>query len=149
MSRIGILTCSNATGELGCSASVCLRDLRKRAGEFARYPKDSPLALVGIISCPGCPTLTGPQKLLERVRALTEFRLDTIHLTYCLVALCPFKNKYIRALKENFPQTEIVCGTHESHLTHHRFRDEVAGLFCQPRRTMTDLILGRHKESKQ
>jgi len=146
VSRIGILTCSNATGDLGCSSVSCLRDLRKRDGEFSRYPADRPLDLVGIISCPGCPTLTGPEKLLKRVRALTEFRLDAIHLSYCIIALCPFKQKYTTALKENFPSVEIIEGTHAPHITYEKFREEVRELFCQQRRTMTDIILGRQHE---
>lgn len=143
MSRIGILTCANATGELGCSSVSCLRDLRKREGEFARYPLDQPLDLVGLISCPGCPTAVGPQKLLQRVRALTEFHLDAIHLSYCLLALCPFREKYLAALRESFPFITVVDGTHQPHITHALFRDHVRDLFSQPRSTMTDVILGR------
>lgn len=30
------------------------------------------------------------------------------------MALCPFKNKYIKLLGENFPEIEIIQGTHES-----------------------------------
>jgi len=30
MARIGILTCSNATQDLGCSSVSCLHDMRKR-----------------------------------------------------------------------------------------------------------------------
>jgi predicted metal-binding protein len=143
MSRIGILTCANATGELGCSSVSCLRDMRKREGEFARYPVNEPLDLVGIISCPGCPTTVGPHKLLQRVRALTEFHLDAIHLSYCMLALCPFRQKYLTALTENFPSPEIVSGTHQPHITHEEFKGHVRELFCQPRRTMTDVIQGR------
>lgn len=62
MARIGILTCSNATQDLGCSSASCLADFRKRRGAFADYPKDEPLDLVGIINCPGWPTLTGSEK---------------------------------------------------------------------------------------
>jgi predicted metal-binding protein len=71
-----------------------LADFRKRRGTFAQYPQDEKLTLVGIINCPGCPTLTGPDKLLHRIKALTEFKVDTIHFTYCMKALCPFKEKY-------------------------------------------------------
>jgi predicted metal-binding protein len=119
--------------------------MRKRKGEFARYSADSALDLVGIINCPGCPTTTGTQKLMQRIRALTEFRIDAIHLTYCLIALCPFKEKYVKALAEAFPQVEIVRGTHESHITYEQFRKEVGELFNQPQYNMVDLILGRHK----
>ncbi len=141
MAKIGILTCSNATQDLGCSSVSCLADLRKRKGTFAVYPAEEKLTLIGIINCPGCPTLTGPYKLLGRVRALTEFGVDAIHFTYCMKALCPFKDKYKTALEEAFPKVRVVIGTHEEHVTPDEFRRRVKKLFCQPRRTMVDVIL--------
>lgn len=143
MARIGILTCSNATQDLGCSSSSCLADLRKRGGTFEEYPEDGELTLVGIISCPGCPTLTGPDKLLQRVKALTEFKVDAIHFTYCLTALCPFKEKYRKALEEKFPDIKVLMGTHKSALTHEAFREKIKKLFNQDRKTMVDVILKR------
>jgi predicted metal-binding protein len=143
MAKLGILTCSNATQELGCSSVSCLADLRRRKGTFADYPEKEKLTLVGIISCPGCPTLTGPVKLLERIRALTDFGVDAIHFSYCMKVLCPFKEKYQKALETSFPTIRIVIGTHEEHLTPEEYRERVGKLFCQPRKTMTDIILGK------
>jgi len=143
MARIGILTCSNATQDLGCSSVSCLADFRKRKGTFAEYPESERLTLVGIISCPGCPTLTGPDKLLQRIRALTEFKVDTIHFSYCMKALCPFKDKYRQALEEAFPDVKIVIGTHQEHVTPEEYRARVKKLFRQPRKTMVDLILDK------
>lgn len=143
MPRIGILTCSNATQDLGCSSASCLADLRKRRGAFAEYPSADPLDLVGIINCPGCPTLTGPDKLLQRIRGLTDFRVDVIHFSYCVKSLCPFKEQYKNALGEAFPGIKIVIGTHQEHITPEAFRGRVKKLFCQPRKTMVDLILNR------
>ncbi len=143
MSRIGILTCSNATQELGCSSASCLADLRKRRGAFELYPKNEPLDLVGIISCPGCPTLSGPDKLLLRIRGLTEFRVDAIHFSYCVKTLCPFRIKYKDALEKAFPNIKIVSGTHQEHITAEEFRERVKKLFCQPRKTMIDIILDK------
>lgn len=57
------MTCSNAAQEPGCSSAVCLADMRKRKGAFADYPKEEPVALVGMISCPGCPALVVEDKL--------------------------------------------------------------------------------------
>ncbi|WP_217806043.1 CGGC domain-containing protein [Sporomusa malonica] len=54
--RIGILTCSAATQDLGCSSVSCLHDLRKRKGTFERYSSEQNLDLIGIINCAGCPT---------------------------------------------------------------------------------------------
>ena len=141
MARIGILTCSNATQDLGCSSVSCLADFRKRKGTFAQYPENEKLTLVGIINCPGCPTLTGPEKLLQRIRGLTEFKVDAIHFTYCMKALCPFKEKYKSALEEAFPKIKIVIGTHTEHVTPEEYRGRVKKLFCQPRKTMVDVIL--------
>lgn len=141
MAKIGILTCSNATQELGCSSVSCLADFRRRKGTFAAYPGDEKLTLVGIINCPGCPTLTGPDKLIRRIRALTDFGVDAIHLSYCLKALCPFREKYREALEQSFPGIRVVIGTHEEHITPEEFRGRVRKLFCQPRKTMVDIIL--------
>lgn len=147
MARIGILTCSNATQDLGCSSVSCLADLRKRKGAFADYPTEEKLTLMGIINCPGCPTLTGADKLLQRVSALTEFGVDTIHFTYCMKALCPFKEKYKTALEEAFPSVKVVIGTHEEHLAPEEYRKRVKKLFCQPRKTMVDIILRKDEDT--
>ncbi len=148
MAKIGILTCSNATQELGCSSVSCLSDFRKRKGAFADYPSEEKLTLMGILNCPGCPTLTGPDKLLQRIRALTEFGVDTIHFTYCMKALCPFKEKYKAALEETFPEVRIVIGTHEEHVSPGEYRRRVKKLLCQPRKTMVDIILNRDNETE-
>ena len=146
MAKIGILTCSNATQDLGCSSVSCLSDFRKRKGAFANYPQDEKLTLMGMINCPGCPTLTGPDKLLERIRALTEFGVDVIHFSYCVKALCPFKEKYKAALEQAFPKIRIVIGTHEEHVTPEEFRRRVKKLFFKPRKTRVDVILNKDEE---
>lgn len=140
MARIGILTCANATQDLGCSSVSCLADLRKRRGEFAAYPAEGPLDLIGIISCPGCPTLSGPDKLLQRIRGLTEFRVDAIHFSYCMKALCPFLKKYQEAVQNAYPDVRVVIGTHQEHITPEEFRKRAGRLFRQDRKTMADLI---------
>ena len=146
MARIGILTCSNATQELGCSSASCLSDFRKHKGAFSEYSETEQLTLVGIINCPGCPTLTGPDKLLQRIRGLTEFGVETIHFSYCIKALCPFKQKYKKALEETFPQIRIVIGTHTENVSPEEFRGRVKNLFHQPRKTMVDIILNKDKD---
>ncbi len=143
MPRIGILTCSNATQDLGCSSASCLADFRKRRGTFADHPTNEPLDLVAIINCPGCPTLTGPDKLLQRIRALTEFRIGAIHFSNCVKALCPFKETYKKTLEEKFPEIKIIIGTHQEHITDDEFRERVKKLFRQPRKTMVDVILDK------
>ncbi len=143
MAKIGILTCTNATQDLGCSSVSCLADFRKRKGTFAEYPESEKLTLIGIINCPGCPTLTGPDKLIERIRALTDFGVEAIHFSYCIKALCPFKEKYKDALELSFPKIKVVIGTHEEHITPEEFRRRVKKLFRQPRKTMVDIVLDK------
>ncbi|MCK5505851.1 MAG: CGGC domain-containing protein [Thermodesulfovibrionia bacterium] len=145
MAKIGILTCSNTTQDMSCSSAPCLRDMRERKGAFSRYSKDEPLDLTGIINCANCPTLAGYEKLLNRVRALTEFNVDAIHLTYCIDTLCPFKSKYVSLLEKNFPDIEIVVGTHEARATPEQFREKVRKVLCRPRQIMADITKGRVK----
>ena len=143
MTKIGILTCSNATQDLGCSSPSCLKSLRERLGAFADYDESENLVLTGIINCPGCPTLTGPDKLLQRIKGLTEFGVDVIHFTYCMKALCPFIGKYKKALEEAFPEIKIVVGTHAVAVEPEQYREKVGKLFRQDRKSMTDIILKR------
>ncbi len=145
MARIGIITCSNCTQDANCASVVCLGDLRKRKGIFDRYPKDEPLDLIGIINCAGCPTLAVPEKILKKVEALAEFRLDALHFSFCMTALCPFLAKYRKVISTEFPALELVDGTHNP-INKEKFQEGVRELLrptiCRPQ-TMTDSIRGR------
>jgi len=110
MARIGIITCSNCTQESNCASVVCLADIRKRRGFFESYPKDEPLDLVGIISCAGCPTIAAPEKILSRVGAVASYRLDALHLSFCLVSFCPFVKIYSQLIKGVFPAIIFLWG---------------------------------------
>jgi predicted metal-binding protein len=147
MARIGIITCSNCTQDSNCASVVCLADMRKRRGLFASYPQDEPLDLIGIINCAGCPTLAAPEKILKRVRAVAEFRLDALHLSFCMVTLCPFVKSYTALIKPEFPGIIVVMGTHQP-TKRDRFQRGVKELLCQTlaaTQTMNDLIRGTIK----
>ena len=147
MARIAILTCSNCTQDSNCASVVCLGDMRKRRGFFESYPQDEPLDLIGIINCAGCPTLAAPEKILKRVRAVAEFRLDALHLSFCMVTLCPFIKTYTALIKREFPGINIVMGTHQP-ADRDRFQRGVKELLCQTLaapQTMNDLIRGTLK----
>jgi len=147
MARIGIITCSNCTQETNCASVVCLADMRKRRAFFEPYPKDEPLDLIGIINCAGCPTIAAPEKILKRVRAVAEFRIDALHLSFCMVALCPFVKLYTDLIKQEFPGINIVMGTHQPADRRHFVRG-VKELLCQtlaPPQTMNHLIRGTIK----
>ena len=142
MARIGILTCSNCIQETNCASVVCLADMRKRRGLFGKYSKDESLDLVGIISCAGCPTVIAPEKILTRVRALAEFRLDALHFSYCITALCPFIEKYKKAINDAYPDLEIVLGTHKP-IDKKEFQRGVKEILCptiSPLQSMNEII---------
>jgi predicted metal-binding protein len=152
MARIGIITCANCTQDANCAAVVCLADLRKRRGFFERYPKDEPLDLVGFISCAGCPTAAAPEKILRRVKAIADFKVQALHLSYCMTAVCPFVHKYEEIIKEKFPNLEIVLGTHQPNRSKEEFRQGVKELLCQtlaPPQTMADMIRGNIKTPQE
>lgn len=147
MARIGIITCSNCTQDSNCASVVCLGDLRKRRGFFDQYPQEEPLDLIGIINCAGCPTIAAPEKILKRVRAVAEFKINALHLSFCMVALCPFINQYSKLIKEAFPGINLVMGTHQP-LDKSHFQKGVKELLCQTLtspQTMNDMIKGTIK----
>jgi predicted metal-binding protein len=124
-----------------------LGDMRKRRGFFDRYPSDQPLDLIGMINCAGCPTLAAPEKILKKVRALAEFRLDALHLSFCLTAVCPFVKKYTEVIQRAYPDLEIVQGTHQPMDKTH-FQQGLKELLCQTlahMQTMNDMIQGNLK----
>ncbi|MGD9504410.1 MAG: CGGC domain-containing protein [Syntrophobacteraceae bacterium] len=144
MARIGILTCSNCTQETHCASVVCLADMRKRRGMFERYSKDEPLDLVGLINCAGCPTIAAPEKILRKVRAVAEFKLDALHFSFCMTALCPFLGKYEKVIAAAYPGLEIVHGTHKP-IDKGAFQGDVRELLCptvRPPQTMNDIVKG-------
>ena len=147
MARIGILTCSNCTQETNCASVVCLGDMRKRRGFFERYLGEDKLDLIGIINCAGCPTLAAPEKILKRVKALAEYRLDALHFSYCMTTLCPFLKKYQAVIKEAYPGLAIIPGTHIPK-DKEQFRKDVKELLCptvNEIQDMNNVIMGTLK----
>jgi len=151
MARIGILTCSNCTQDTNCASVVCLGDMRKRRGFFERYQNDEKLDLIGIINCAGCPTLAAPEKILKRVKALADYKLDALHLSYCMTALCPFLNKYQAVIAQAYPDLEIVSGTHIPK-DKMQFRSDVKELLCPTVsvvQDMNDIIKGTLQKNNE
>jgi len=142
--KIGIITCSNATNDMDCCAAPCLRDLENQVGTFERY-KGREVKLVGLISCAGCPTKIYPEKIMRKVKTLVEFDINVIHFSYCMVALCPFLDKYINVVKKKYPEIELVKGTHDSHITVEQYQDYVKTT-CIKGMKMNDVIFRRVKE---
>ena len=147
MARIGILTCSNCTQETNCASVVCLGDMREKRGFFERYLGEDKLDLIGIINCAGCPTLAAPEKILKRVKALAEYRLDALHFSYCMTTLCPFLKKYQTVIKEAYPGLTVIPGTHITK-DKEQFRRDVKELLCptvNEIQDMNNVIMGTLK----
>lgn len=106
------------------------------------YPKEESLHLVGIINCAGCPTINAQEKILRKVRAIAEFRVDSIHFSFCMTAVCPFKNKYADVIRNAYPEVKLIMGTHTPR-DFGEFQGEVKEFLCSERLAMTDLIKGR------
>lgn len=141
MARIGIINCSNMARELDCAAVVCLGDMRKRKGFFDVYSKEEPLELIGIIACAGCPTAIFPEKILRKVDAIARFRVEAIHLSYCMVSLCPFIHKYAEVISTAYPGIKLVMGTHTPHDTD-KFRNSVKQCLSVCGKKSADIIQG-------
>jgi len=139
--KIGIITCSNATIEMDCCAAPCLRDLNKHLGSFKEHHENPPI-LAGMITCAGCPTLAYPEKIMRKIKTLIEFEISTIHFSYCMVALCPFLNKYIKIIEKEYPDIRLIKGTHVSSLSSEQFRDYV-NIACKNNLNMCDIIKRR------
>ncbi|MBN2706308.1 MAG: CGGC domain-containing protein [Deltaproteobacteria bacterium] len=145
MARIGIMTCSNCARETNCSSVVCFADMRKRRGFFKCYSRDEPIDFVGLAHCAGCPTAVAPGKILKRVCSLVEYKIDVLHFSYCMTALCPFLGAYEKEIRRVYPELKIVHGTHQPGDTEN-FKKAVKEMLCPTVRIpqdMNDLIRER------
>ena len=150
MAKIGILGCQTTTEQMNCVMVGCLGNIRGREGKFKEeYAEDEPLELVGIISCGGCPTAVGADRIWQKVRALTDYGIDSLHLTSCLTYLCPFKEEFVETIREEYPDLKLVEGTHAFHdleAVRLGIRELVSQRAVTPQR-MNDLIFKRIKIS--
>jgi len=133
--RIGILTCSNTTRVLDCTLSPCLSDLYQHKGLFGRY-KGNKIELGGIISCNGCPTILGAKIIIPKVKSLIHYNIKDIHLSYCMITVCPFIKKYIAIIKKEFPDINLVLGTHEAHQSDETFRCNISKMLIERKRNI-------------
>ena len=147
MAKIGILGCDSTTRSMNCVMIGCFGNLREKKGSFTDYPKDEPLNLIGIIHCGGCPTAVGADGIWQKVKALTDYGIDSLHLTSCLVQICPFKDEFIKTIRKDFPQLKIVEGTHPFHDID-AFKKGIRELVSQraaPPQRMNDLVFKKIK----
>lgn len=127
MAKISIFSCPKVTRKLGCSNAQCLYDMRNRIGSFEQYAKNSEAELVGVASCPGCPTETVPERIINQMLNLTDFDVDAIHFANCLDTFCAFRYRYQTLIQRNFPNIKIVSGACRIHMAH----DEEKQINCK------------------
>ena len=147
MPKVGILGCEATTRDMDCVMIGCFGNMRGRNGMFERYSEDDPPELVGIISCGGCPTAIGADRIWQKVKALKEYGIEALHLTSCLVQVCPFTEEFITAIRSEYPDLQIVEGTHAFHDVN-AFKAGIKELATQRAVTpqkMNDLVFKRIK----
>jgi len=115
MPKVGILGCDATTRDMDCVMIGCLGNLRGRQGSFEPYSENDPPELIGIIHCGGCPTAVGTDRIWQKVKALAEYGIEALHLTSCLVEVCPFKEQFVKTIKREYPDIKVVEGTHPFH----------------------------------
>ena len=108
MTRVGIIRCQEQS--TSCAGFHCFPALREKAGSFTGY-RD--IELVGFDTCGGCGRGKA-DKIVAKAKRLVQEGAEVIHLGNCLIGSCPFKNIYIKALKEQAGIT-IVENTHPVH----------------------------------
>ena len=147
MPKIGILGCDATTRDMNCVMIGCFGNLRGRQGSFEQYSEDDPPELTGIIHCGGCPTAVGSDRIWQKVKALVEYGIDALHLTSCLVQICPFKDEFVATIQREYPDLKIVEGTHPFHDVN-AFKAGIRELASQratPPQRMNDLVFKRIK----
>ncbi|MBU1048998.1 CGGC domain-containing protein [Candidatus Bipolaricaulota bacterium] len=116
--KIGIIICDRYRS---CGGGKCFRAMHERAGEFARYPANEPLEIVGYSSCNGCPGGNVEYVPDEMIRNGAQ----AIHLATGLVVgypPCP-RQGYFKEYIESKYNIPAVIGTHpipQKYFTVHR-----------------------------
>jgi predicted metal-binding protein len=133
--KTGILTCSNTTRVLDCPLGACLKDLYERKGAFKEYGNKR-IELVGINSCHGCPTVVGESSILSKIESLKHYGATHIHISYCVLVLCPFVKRYIKVIKDKFPDLNLIQGTHQPHQSREKFKCDIKNMLKDKRKTV-------------
>ncbi len=118
MAKIAIIGCKRIQDQLCIACEKCLKAIKLREGEFARFKDDDEIDLVALGNCGDCPGLTMPKiQLMNCIADSLDRDYDTIFFGTCVVKAkktgdCPLDfDKLAGLIKENFGK-EVVFGTH-------------------------------------
>ena len=109
--KIGILSCANMAEHGKCATAGCIHAFNNNIDNFTEYAENG-AELLGITHCSGCPTALAPERITQNLSTLITMGMERLHISSCILGFCPFKNKYINAIKTKFPNLEISEGTH-------------------------------------
>ncbi|MBU0513581.1 MAG: CGGC domain-containing protein [Proteobacteria bacterium] len=143
MTKVGIVSCFNVTEEHGCVMIGCLAHARGKKTFFESH--EGEVVLQGVITCHGCPTAVGSARILKRVKMLTDYGIDALHFSSCMVQLCPFLDEFETDVRAEFPELTIVRGTHP-YLDEEAFKRGVSELNAQrvrPPQNINDVVFKR------
>lgn len=143
MTKVGIVSCYNVSEEHGCVMIGCLAHAQGKKTFFEQHEGD--VNLVGVISCMGCPTAVGTEKILRRVRMLVDYGIDALHFSSCMVQLCPFLDRFEEHVRREYPHLTIVRGTHP-YLDEEAFKagmTEVNAARVHPPQDVNDVVFKR------
>ena len=117
MTKIAIVGCRRVQDHLCVACAKCLKALKNRDGEFARYKGEAELVALG--DCGDCPGLIMPKlTLMNEINSMIGNEFDTIHLGTCVVKAkktgkCPLDfDQLTQLIKDNFGKG-LVVGTHD------------------------------------
>ena len=92
--KIGIIRCDARSAD--CAGWNCFKAIENKTGEFSRYDK---IQIIGFDTCGGC-AQGKADKIVKNAKRLKEKGAEVIHLCNFLVASCPSKEVYIKALRK-------------------------------------------------
>jgi hypothetical protein len=103
---------SKTTPQAGCLPRLFLRELTPYEADVMRDKENGKNGIAAIIRCFDCQPEKGRYKCVDSISRFETARVDTIILSPCVLAVCPFKKELIRTAKSKFPKTEFgekVC----------------------------------------
>ena len=103
--KIGIIRCDSHSEN--CAGFNCFPALRNKTGQFEDYDE---LELVGFDTCGGC-SQGKSEKIVSKAERLKEKGAEVIHLSTCLIGLCPFNEQFDQAINESL-KIDVVRKTH-------------------------------------